>query len=225
MPEVEPITPAETKSAPHGPLGIFGASNCERIDLRYVVTRDKFDLPKFLAFFKETEEHLVSKFVVCRTLEPKKLDYHLHFRWYFTKEVLTFYVSFHTGTFDKTEGEHEPYAEQFMSWLGAFFSNETAHADLHAEFGYPLETRQSRFPLPLKVNISDDLESEIDGISMSFASMPDGITNAEVKQGKKRLAVELLGTTRTKFADFDVQNEVSRLSPVALRLTETKDTK
>ncbi len=222
MPKVEPVTP---EGASASPFGLFHAVNCDQIALRYRVTRDNFSVPKLLAFFnKETEEEADGFFVVLRTLDPEKLDYHMHFRWEFGKERVTLYVSFHIGVLRKREGEHEPYAEQFMPWFGTFFSNESAHADLHSQFEYSIEGRQSRFPLPLRMSI-DDLGAEIDGISMSLASLPEGMASAKVQHWKKHLIVELRGSTRTTFATFDLQHEVNRLSSLALRLTETRSTK
>ncbi len=219
MSEIEPVAQDVGSGASRSPLGLFEAANCKRIDLRYRVTRDKFAVSRFLAFFNQTEEKNANSFVVCRTLDPEKLDYHMHFTWDFHKEVVTFYIAFVSGVVQKSENEHEPYAERFMPWFGDFFSNETAHADLHLDFSYSLESRQSRFPLPLKANIVDDLETEIDGISVSFVSLPEGIASARILQGKKRLNLDLRGTVRTTFALFDLQSEISRISPVALRLT------
>jgi hypothetical protein len=132
MPELEPVTPEASSAPQEVTRGLFGAAKCERLDLRYRVTRDKFDVDRFLAFFKQTEEQ--DAVVFCRTLEPDRLDYHIHFNWHFIKQSVIFYVSFHSGTLDKTESEHEPYAEGFMSWFGEFFTDGTAHADIYSEF-------------------------------------------------------------------------------------------
>jgi len=163
--------------------------------------------------------------VVCRTLDPEHLDYHIHFRWRFENDGPVFYISFHAGVVGKRENEREPYAERFMSWFGGFFGNETAHADIHCEFVYLTDTRQSRFPLPLKVTLSDDLEAEIGGIAVSFVSAPDEITGADIRQREKRLAIELSGTVRLNFVEFDLEREVNRLSCFALRLTDIRETK
>lgn len=127
------------------------------------------------------------------------------------------------GVLPEVQDETEPYAEQFMAWFGSFFIEETAQADLRSTFCYSKEVRSARFPL-LRINLSDDLEAEINGISMSFASMPEGITEGEIKQ-RKHLTVQLAGNTRTKFAKFEIRNEVARLSAFALRLTEPTKTK
>lgn len=223
MPEAEPTTPIEIGEA--SPIGLFAASSCDRIDLRYRVARDIFSVPRFLNFFQQDSEQQGQQMFVClRTLEPKKLDYHMHFGWEFSKESVTLFVSFHVGPMEKQEGEREPYAEQFMPWLGTFFEGESAHADLYAEFDYLIDVRQSRFPLPLKVSI-DEIEAEIRGILASFPSRPEGIAGAEIRHGKKRMIVELTGNIRTIFATFSLQSEVSRLSSFALRLTDTRSTK
>ena len=219
MPEIEPVTRMKTSIRPEKPLGLFGRLNCEQIDYRYPVTRDKFDIPRFLKFFGKDSEDQTPGGVTCRTVDPDNLDYHIHFYWQFGKQGATFYVSYHSEALPESEDEREPYAEGFMPWFGSFFAEKTAHSDLHSEFRYPERTRQSRFP-PLKVNISDDLEAQIDGVTLSFASMPGGVDRAEVRQLKKHLVIDLMGETRTNFAEFDIQSEVAGLSSFALRLTK-----
>jgi len=202
--------------------GIFASAGCEQIDLRYRVSRDIFDWQRFLQFFGiENEEEAKTASVSCRTLEPDKLDYHIHFHWNSSKDSFTLYVSFHVGAFRESEGEREPYAERFMPWLGSFLANDTAHADIHVEFEYKVEGMRSRFPLPIKVNLSkDDLEAEVVGIDVLFASAPEGISGAQVRQGKKNLTIELTGTIRTNFSAFDIKEEVARLSSLSMRITE-----
>lgn len=203
--------------------GLFGSAGCIGIDLRYQVTRDKFSVPHFVAFFdKSSEEDAKGMSVTLRTLDPHGLDYHMHFTWEFGKEFVTLYVSYHRGFLRPAEGEREPYAERFMPWLGAFFSNESAYADLHAEFRYSLEDRSSRFPLPLKTTVGD-IEAEIMGISASLPSAPEGLVNMSVRLGKSSVVVDLRGGIRTSFADFDLKGEVSRLSAFAVRVTEARN--
>jgi hypothetical protein len=223
MPDlVSPQTPV----ADPGRLGdgkeLFASSNCEQIDLRYRVAREIFDWPRFLSFFgvdNDGDENKTTS-VTCRTLDPENLDYHIHFRWNPSKDAFTLYVSFHAGVIRKSDGEREPYAEQFMPWLGSFFANETAHGDLHAEFEYQTTVRRSRFPLPIKVSLAQEIEAEISGIDVTFASTPDGISGAHIRQSKKDLNISVVGTTRTNFSTFDIKAEVGRLSSLPLRLTE-----
>lgn len=222
MPELVPQekTNREPMSRTTG-SGIFASAHCEQIDLRYRMARDIVDCGRFFSFFgvePENEEKSVA--VICRTLDPESLDYHIHFRWSASKDALVLYVSFHTGVFSPSEGEREPYAEKFMTWLGGFLVNETAHADLHAEFEYQAGLRRSRFPLPIKLSISPELEAEIGGIDVSFPSMPESISGAQIRQGKKCLTIDLTGTARTNFSTFDIKSEVARLSSLSLRITE-----
>lgn len=204
--------------------GFFSRANCNSVDLRYVVTRDKFDVAKFLAFFNKNESDLNNYSVSCRTLEPVELDYHIHFEFMFRDEGPEFRVSFHAGGVpEPADHEREPYAEQFMPWFGTFFKNDTAHADLHSGFAYPVETRKSRFPLPLKLPILEDVEIEISGFSSTLTPPIEGIGRSEIKLRKSRLIVDLIGATRTDFASFDLKAEVDRLSAVALKLTDGRE--
>jgi hypothetical protein len=154
-------------------------------------------------------------------LDTENFDYHIHFHWTSSKDAFVLYVSFHAGAFAESDGEREPYAERFMSWLGGFMNNDTAHADLHAEFEYPNGVRRSRFPLPMKVTVSkDDLEAEVRGIEALFPASPEGISGAQIRQGKKGLSIDFTGTTRTNFLEFDIRREIERLSSLCLRITE-----
>ncbi len=204
--------------------GFFARSDCQSVDLRYRVSRDKFDVPAFLTFFGKDTENEKYVWVSCRTLEPKELDYHIHFGFHFTAEGPEFNVSFHAGGVPKpADNEREPYAEQFMPWFGKFFTNETAHADLHAGFAYPIETRKSRFPLPLKLALVEDVEIEIRGFSATLTPAIEGIGASAIGLGKKNVTIDLNGTIRTDFSSFDLKAEVDRLSAVALKLTDGKE--
>ncbi len=200
--------------------GLFASSRCDRVDLRIRVTQDKFDVPRFLSFFGNDTEETATAFVTCRTLTPELLDYHLHFHWSLSAAEIALFISLHAGVIDERDGEREPYAEQFMPWLGGFFINESAHSDLHAAFQYPLRERASRFLLPLKVQVSSDVDAEIDGVSMTFPTRVDGINGADVRQRMKSVVVDLVGDYRLAFESFSVKEEIARLSAFAMKLTE-----
>lgn len=218
----EPLPSQQSADTAMLDKGIFASANCDQIDLRYRVARDIFDWQRFLSFFGIDKEELGNRVAVtCRTLDPENLDYHIHFYFDSMKDAFILYVSFHAGSVEKSGNEREPYAERFMPWLGSFFSNETAHADLHAEFEYKDGARRSRLPLPIKIGIGV-AEAEIIGISASLTPAQDGVSDVNIRQGKKALTIGLIGATRTQFSTFDIKSEVEKLSLVALSLTEAE---
>ena len=107
-----------------------------------------------------------------------------------------------------------------MEWIGQFFKHETAQGHIHARFEYPLEARQSKFPLPLKTALKG--EAEIDGISLKLPSKPEGVSKVRLTQGKTRWYVEVIADRRITFKGFSPYGDVQAILSVIDTLMEEK---
>lgn len=184
-------------------IGSFASANCTEISYRLSASRDKFDVDRFRASLMPKGRTKDKWGTVCAPKDPKTGDYHLHADWFIEEDEVSFRIDYEAGPKEHEADEREPYAEEFMEWLGQFFKYENARSHIHAEFAYPLETRESKFPLPLKTAIGPKvIEAEIDGISLKLPSKPEGVTSVWVTRGKARWKIQLAGDRRTTFKAF-----------------------
>jgi len=206
--------------------GPFREAGCVSILYEIKALSDKFDIPRFREAMKLDKNAQSPGFVTCRARDVDRLDYHIHFSWKFESEPegLTLSVSYHRDIKKVEEQEEpEPYVEQFMTWLGQFFSDPSTHAEAGAQFRYSAKTRKTRYLLPVRVNMpGPEEEAEIEGIFVSFPSRPSGVSRATLIQ-TKNIYVELFGEAEIKFSDFDVSTELAKLSAFAQSLTETRN--
>ncbi len=146
----------------------FKTARCENVYYYLHVGRDKFSLESFRANFSKQKDKERAG-TVCAPKDPATGDYHVHADWVIDADEVRFTIDYESGPKPHESDEREPFAEQFMEWLGQFFKHENAHAHIHAEFEYELETRESKFPLPLKTNLGPEgPEAEINGIRLTL---------------------------------------------------------
>ncbi|MGA2117489.1 MAG: hypothetical protein ABSH56_22345 [Bryobacteraceae bacterium] len=166
--------------------GRFAEAGCSSVEFHFRAARDKFKLEDFSAWMQaQGMGDLPQRWgATCRTQFPETADYHVHFGWNESeKKDLDLWVSYCSGSAPLDDKEREPYAEQFMRWLGQFFVGDYANADLQGRISYPIGNRQSRYLLPVKVGIIPGLDTTIDGISIDFPSRPSGIGVARLTSG------------------------------------------
>jgi len=170
------------------------------------VTPDKFDSEKFRQSLGPKARDRDSFTTAVAPKDPKAGDYYIVAFWQIEKDEISFRIGYYVGSKEHAEDEHEPYAEQFMEWLGQFFKHETAEAHIHARFKFPLETRKSKFPLPLKTSLEGD--AEIDGISLRLPAKPQGVSKVRLTQGKTLWYTEVVADRRITFKGFSPDADV-----------------
>lgn len=212
----------KTKESSTTPQSIEELSGTGFDEMQYwfVVSRDKFDLEKFRGQLGPTSRNQDSYSILVAPTDPKTADYHIHAGWRIEEKEISFWVQYIHGPKRHEKDEREPYAEQFMEWLGRFFKNETAQAHIHADFEFPLETRQSKFPLPLKTALEGG--AEIDGISLRLPVLPSGVSRIRLTQGKTNWFVEVIADRRVKFKEFTPYADVHAFLSVIRTLIEEK---
>jgi len=200
----------------------FKSLHCEEMSYRISVSRDKFNVDKFRSGLMPKGQMKDRYGTVCAPLDPKTADYHVHADWLIDKDEVNFTIDFESGPKEHEKDEREPYAEQFMEWLGQFFVHESAHAHIHADFVYPIEARQSKFiALPLKTTIGPKGdEAEINGISLTLPSKPEGVLSVWVMRWKPRWRIQLAANRRVTFKGFTPYEDMRAIASIVEMVTE-----
>jgi|SRR5271157_595974 len=196
--------------------GAFARAYCESISYLAAVKTESFRVDDFLRAVKEIMGKEGPPYVVCSS-KRETSDYHLHLAWRNEEGTFSLMVEIE-GTYRKpADNEKEPFAEDFFPWMSQFFDGDAPLVALvNADFKYPKAVRSVRvmlLPLPLKTEIGPKkVEVEMDGISLSLASKPEGISKLWITQRPDCLRVHLLGDRLIDFKAFDPGTEVTVLS-------------
>jgi hypothetical protein len=191
-----------------------------QIGYLFSVSPEKFDLDKFESAIGRSTKDDPSGLGFA-SLDGKSGDYGISLAWFDIKEEeMQFHARYRTGGREPGEDERPPFAEDFMKWFGSFFKYENAEAHSHAEFKFPSDMRQCRFPIPMKTSIAGD--AEIEGVTFRLPSQPNGIKRAEIWASKKFWRLELIADRRITFDDFDVMSDIQAYTEVIDKLLEDK---
>jgi hypothetical protein len=180
-------------------------------EIRYwiYVSHEKFDISKFRAALGVEKETYIT--AVLASADPT-VDYMLRIAVWDEKPEITIQLRYSTTSSDKKRVQQTgPQLEEFGGWFGQFFKYESTHAHMHGHFSYPLASRASKFPLPLKMNIED---AEIDGVSLQLPSEPEGVGHIRLTQGDKEWYVEVVADRRMAFKGFKPHPDVKALASV-----------
>lgn len=179
---------------------------------------DKFDLQRFDDYFRTTfgnkESYVIARHEVSAApRDERNGPYHVRLSWDVREKGVDFQIEYRPGPRKHEGDETEPFAEEFMAWFGTFFNYNTAHAHVHARFRYPLETHQSRFPLPLRMTDFPH-EAELDGIALTFPGRPEGVVSVRMNKGKSEWFAEVIAERRVKFDEFSPFHDAEVMSSI-----------
>lgn len=214
------MTTRKTSTAAVAQINRLAALGLEDVHYWICVSLEKFYLDKFLGHFSPEVKERAAGTVMVSPKDPDVGEYHIRFNWNVEAKDMILRILFMTGTRKHDKGEREPYAEEIMQWLGQFFKYENAQSHSHAHFQYPVASKQSKFPLPLKTNLAGD--AEIDGISVSLPSKPDGVSKVRMSQGKKVWYVEVVADRKIVFNEFSLHREIEARTSVLETLMEER---
>jgi hypothetical protein len=206
------------KGARHRGKNRFSDLHCDSVDFEFDVTFDKFRLDEFkkpfATKFCEPLTSTISVSAFLSTKDAKAFDYHGHCNWHVTKNRVHIRLGFYPGEVEAEEKEPEPFAETAMQWLGRFFKAESAQAHVHVAFEYDEQWR-SLIPLPIKVPLGREGETEVDGMSLVLAKRPLGMAQSWIISREKKPRVLLYGDRNIQFDSFDLTKEIVTLSGLA----------
>lgn len=186
-------------------------------DMQYWIwiAKEKFHSGKF------SEAIGSSSSLTASPEDPQRGEFHVKASWGLDEDnEMGFAIGYSAGPGKRRKNEHGPYAEQFMEWLGQFFKYESAEAHIHASFNYPIASRTSKFPLPLKMPIEG--KAEIDGISVKLPSAPHGVSSIRLLRGSRDWSVEIIANRRIVFREHSVYHDVQEFVSVIDILLEEK---
>jgi hypothetical protein len=201
---------------------IFAETYCQLIAFEMELNPENFDVETFLTAFEPftKAEGKVTQPRVKNTCgsRSKDSDYHLHLTWHREKDPpkITLTVEFARGNQSPRPNEKEPFAEDFVVWLGRFVKEKQIHVEVYADFEFPRQAgRRVKFPLPMKAPVGPDaVEAEIDGISFTLFPTPQGVEKVWITQKEENLTVHLHGKRVVTFGAFDPHEDVQDLSGV-----------
>lgn len=215
MSETTADSPAqgETAAPPSFPEGF------DFITYSLRATHDKFRMEALRAYYRESfpmskdkgyERDRYAATVAPR--DPEHGKYHVHFGWSVHKEHVDVTVEYHNGPVPHNEDECAPFAEDVMTWLSDYFTYESTHASCLISFTYPVKARESRFPLPMTIDVG--VEAEIDGISVRLPSTPDGVTAVRFSQVSDEWYVSALAERRIVFSTFSPYEDTRAVASI-----------
>lgn len=177
------------------------------------------DAAKFIAALGGKEEKYYN--TVLASSNPA-VNYLLRIAIWDEEDEVTIQLIYPTAPSDiqrKKARQGAPSIEEFGNWFRQFFKYDTTHVHMHAHFSYPLASRSSRFPLPLKTNIED---AEIDGVSLTLPSEPEGVGRIRITQGDEEWYVEVIADRRMTFKGFMPHPDVKALASMVNTFLEER---
>lgn len=208
-------------------IRIFDGSFCDSIS--YSVKAKNTDL-EFDKFFRESgltaeqikdiEGYRATSYSGNKNPES---DFHLHISSRLREGILNLEVDFVAGGVKPKSDEKEPFAEDFIAWLGQFLLNKELPVRIGADFTYAEGIRQSKFPLPLKTSVGQNSEIKIDGISFSIEGRPEGIEKVWITQTKKNLVVHIMADKVLDLGSINPRVDVARFGRALDAIIEEKN--
>lgn len=201
---------------------VFKKLDCKSVSYDFTLSLDSMDLEGFYVASRMPKSER-SKWEGTCAPKDQATGYHIHFRGSVKDKKIRITVEYVEGamTPKPDEEEREPFAESFMSWLGAFVHNPTSHAIVHAAFEKSNEQWRSRFNLPFKVTLSgQDAEVAIDGISLVLPENDAGATHAWLTKSDEGLLVGVLLSRRIGMKQFRLNDEIVAINDSTRMFTE-----
>ena len=169
---------------------------------------EKFSVDKLHEFFRagspdstdDSWREGVGYVVVLPPRDPQNNKYHVHLSWYVEDDSVELTIKYQPTLYEQPAERDGPYADDVMGWLGQFFKYKSAQAHIHSVFTFPLATRQSRFPLPMRIDVAG--EAELDGISLRLPPKPNGVIALRLMLSQT-WDIETIAERRVIFKSFD----------------------
>jgi hypothetical protein len=192
-------------------------------EIRYWIyaSREKFDVHKFIAALGEKSDQ--SYYECAFVPHDPAIGYNVSIAMWPGDQEITLQLVYSTEISSrrrkKKVKDSGPPVEELGDWLAQFFKYENTEGHIHGHFSYPLESRVSKFPLPLKTSIED---AEIDGVSLRLPTQPEGVMRVRVTQGDKEWYVEVVADRRITLKGFTPHLDVKALASVVNTLLEER---
>jgi hypothetical protein len=188
------------------------ADGLQRVRYWLYATRDDFDLERFLAATPALNSEQPDLFLFFSPRDGKNGKYHVRLEWEVRARRIELRIEYINRPMRREADEKEPYAEDFMRWLGGFFKTDTAPCHMHVHFRYGAGERDSTFPLQLRAAAPS--EAILTGVSLRLPNAPEGIQAVRLTRGTSRWYGEMIGEGSIRFDDYSLNANVSAAGAV-----------
>jgi hypothetical protein len=190
---------------------IFERLGCKMASYSFNLLRDSVDLDAFYAAGRISESERNRWGGSCAPKDQAS-GYHIHFSGSAREKRVRMTVEYIEGSISARPDEAEPFAENFMNWLGTFIRNPSAHATVFGAFAKSNARWRSRFNLPFKVTLSGlDTEVVIDGISLMLPENASGAKHGWLTRSDKELLANVRLERRITLKDFKLSDELAAI--------------
>jgi hypothetical protein len=190
---------------------VFERLGCRMASYHFNLLRDSVDLDAFYVAGRISKSERNSWGGSCAPKDQAS-GYHIHFRGSAREKRVRMTVEYIQGSIPARAREAEPFAENFMNWLGTFIRNPSSHATVFGAFAKSHARWRSRFNLPFKVTLSGlDTEVVIDGISLMLPENAAGAKHGWLTRSDKELLANIRLERRVNPKDFQLSDEVAAI--------------
>jgi hypothetical protein len=174
--------------------------------------QENFDFGNFVRSLGGDASRLDAGSVSAAPRNEKDGLFHVHCSWRTRRDEFQLRVEYFSGAMRHAVDEHEPYAEDFMAWIGKSFRSESVKAHVHARFDYPIAERRRNFVLPQVEGLA--IEAELVGTRFRLPSKPHGVNTVAVTQLTTRWDIDVIANVPLAFATFSLAHDVESLESV-----------
>jgi hypothetical protein len=163
---------------------------------------------------------------VCGS-RSESTDYHLHVSWTPKENCIAATIEFAKNYRKPAPNEREPYAEDMIPWLRQFIVRSEMPLDFYSDFDFPVDSgRRIMFlPVTTKLGAFNEVDAEIDGVSLRLVPPRGGIEKIWSTQGEDGLTIHLHGCKTVVFTDLDPAREIVDIAKTVDQIFEVSEGK
>lgn len=139
--------------------------------------------------------------------------------WIEFSDDVEFNIEFVNEAWPHAPNEREPFAEEFVPWLGQFAQEQTVRSHQHSRFIFRLSAMDPAFPLELSTTLPSGVT--LNGVSLRLSENAEGVLTVQILRGSADWFVELVAERSLTFSHFDVNDDIdASLSAIRRFLVE-----
>lgn len=178
--------------------------NFERLSYWLRTSKGDFEIVRFRESFSEDSHS--DNYVLVAPRNGERGRYSVICSWIELDEDIELNIEFVNEAWKHAPDEREPYSEDFVRWLGQFFKNPSVKSHLHARLQFPLDTRETTFPLKLEASLPSG--AMLNGVSVRLAQNSLGVITIQIIRGQSEWYAEIVSERDMTFSEFDPYADV-----------------
>lgn len=189
--------------APHGAR----SNTFERMSYWVSTDREAFDVELFRSRLPESVRASDDDSVAAAPKDEQNGEYNVRLYWKITEADIRLRLDYHWGATTHGINETEPFAEDFMRWLGQFFHSKNVPFHIHAYFEHLLSELQSTFPMKMATDLPGG--ATLTGVSLTMPSGFAGASSVKITRGRSRWYTEVVSDREVTLADSTPTGEAA----------------